>query len=469
MIETIRQDDAEDGSECMSRADGRWHGHGDGSRRRRGADGHGRWPSRMADRLEAGPFRANGDRRRQARCLPRTTPGPARHPHQLRRHRLLGRRHHHRPGRHRRGRVPPAREPDDLEGQDLDDGPGTKVGQGESEIVTTKDLLVRLQAPRFFVEKDEVVLSANVHNKLKTKKAVQVVLEFDGSVLQPMSETAMAQTVEIAAGSEHRVDWRVKVAHEGQAVIRMKALTDEESDAAQMTFPAYVHGMLKTEAFAGAIRPDQEKAQVVLRVPAERKPDQSRLEVRYSPDPGRRAGRRPALPRRLSLRLHRADPEPLPADGHHPEGADQPRARPEGDPGQAHQPQRPADRRRPRAGASNGRATSTTRSSTRPRSPRWPRAGIQRLADMQLSDGGWGWFSGYGEFSSPHTTALVVHGLQVARQNDLSLPEGMLERGVAWLTDYQAKQVRAARERQSARSSRTRRPPTTSTRWSSWS
>ena len=43
-------------------------------------------------------------------------------------------------------------------------GPGTKVGQGEAEIVTTKDLLVRLQAPRFFVQKDEVVLSANVHN-----------------------------------------------------------------------------------------------------------------------------------------------------------------------------------------------------------------------------------------------------------------------------------------------------------------
>ena len=163
-------------------------------------------------------------------------------------------------------------------------GLGTKVGQGESEIITTKDLLVRLQAPRFFVEKDEVVLSANVHNKLKTDKAVRVVLEFGGeSVIQPMSETALAQTVEIAAGSEHRVDWRVKVAHAGEAVIRMKAITDEESDAAQMTFPAYVHGMLKTEAFAGAIRPDQEKGQVVLRVPAERKPEQSRLEVRYSP------------------------------------------------------------------------------------------------------------------------------------------------------------------------------------------
>ena len=54
-------------------------------------------------------------------------------------------------------------------------GHGTKVGQGEAEVVTKKDLLVRLQAPRFFVQKDEVVLSANVHNYLKTEKKVDVV------------------------------------------------------------------------------------------------------------------------------------------------------------------------------------------------------------------------------------------------------------------------------------------------------
>ena len=226
-------------------------------------------------------------------------------------------------------------------------GPGTKVGQAETEIVTTKDLLVRLQAPRFFVEKDEVVLSANVHNKLKTKKTVQVVLELDGSVLEPLGETA--QTVEIAAGSEHRVDWRVKVAHEGQAVIRMKALTDEESDAAQMSFPAYVHGMLKMEAFAGAIRPDQEKAQVVLRVPAERKPEQSRLEVRYSPT------------------LAGALVDALPYLADYPYGCTEQTlnrflptvitqkvlinlgAGSEGDPRQAHQPECPADRRCARA------------------------------------------------------------------------------------------------------------------------
>jgi len=40
-------------------------------------------------------------------------------------------------------------------------------------VITKKNLIVRLQAPRFFVETDEVVLSANVHNYLKAKKQVR--------------------------------------------------------------------------------------------------------------------------------------------------------------------------------------------------------------------------------------------------------------------------------------------------------
>ncbi|NQT15186.1 MAG: alpha-2-macroglobulin, partial [Planctomycetes bacterium] len=66
---------------------------------------------------------------------------------------------------------------------------------------------------------------------------------------------------------------------------------------------------------------------------------------------------------------------------------------------------------------------------------------VKRLTEMQLADGGWGWFSGWGEHSRPHTTAYVVHGLQIAQQNDVALVPGMLERGVAWLTKYEAEQI----------------------------
>ena len=53
-------------------------------------------------------------------------------------------------------------------------GHGTHVGQGQTDVVTRKDLIIRLEAPRFFVQTDEVVLSAIVHNYLKTKKKVTV-------------------------------------------------------------------------------------------------------------------------------------------------------------------------------------------------------------------------------------------------------------------------------------------------------
>src|SRR5262249_18455463 len=146
-------------------------------------------------------------------------------------------------------------------------GHGTKVGQGEVEVTTKKDLLVRLQAPRFFVQKDEVVLSANVHNYLKTEKNVVVSLEMDGNVLSAYDKTT--QQVRIPANGEKRIDWRVQVVNEGQAVVRMKAVSDEESDAMQMSFPAYVHGMLKTESFSGVVRPDKTAAAITFNWPEE--------------------------------------------------------------------------------------------------------------------------------------------------------------------------------------------------------
>jgi uncharacterized protein YfaS (alpha-2-macroglobulin family) len=59
-------------------------------------------------------------------------------------------------------------------------GHGTRVGEATTEVVTFKNLLVRLQAPRFFVETDEVVLSAIVHNYLETEKSAKVVLDLGG-------------------------------------------------------------------------------------------------------------------------------------------------------------------------------------------------------------------------------------------------------------------------------------------------
>ncbi|MDO9264347.1 MAG: MG2 domain-containing protein, partial [Desulfosalsimonadaceae bacterium] len=162
-------------------------------------------------------------------------------------------------------------------------GFGAKVAEAESLITTKKNLMVRLQAPRFFIEKDEVVLSANVHNYLKTGKSVKTVIEMEGDCLELMPGVSARQIVDVAAGGEKRLDWRVKVVREGTATIRMKALTDEESDAMEMAFPVYVHGADKMEAWSGYINPETSSQSFTINVPKDRRTDSARLEIRYSP------------------------------------------------------------------------------------------------------------------------------------------------------------------------------------------
>jgi uncharacterized protein YfaS (alpha-2-macroglobulin family) len=332
-------------------------------------------------------------------------------------------------------------------------GHGTKVGEGTKEVVTFKNLLLRLQAPRFFIEKDEVVLSANIHNYLKTKKDVKAVLEIEGNTLELIDKNSASRYIKIEPNGEKRVNWRVKVIKEGEAIVRMKALTDEESDAMQMSFPVYVHGMLKTDSFSGVIRPDKNKGIITINVPKERRIDESRLEIRYSPT---LAGAMvDALPYLVEYpygcteqTLNKFLPTVITQKILIEMGIDLKEVR---DKQTNLNAQEIGDDKKRMADWK--RLSGTKRWNGDKWVPRNPvfdekqvrdmvKQGVKRLTAMQLSDGGWGWFSGWGEHSYPHTTAYVVHGLQIAQENDVAIVPNVIERGVKWLKKYQSKQIR---------------------------
>lgn len=317
-------------------------------------------------------------------------------------------------------------------------GQGTRVGQGEAEVVTRKNLILRLQAPRFFLDTDEVVLSANVHNYLETKKTATVSLEVDPQFLEATGE--LTTQVEIGPGEERRVDWQVRVRGEGETYVRMKALTDEESDAMEMKFPVYVHGMLKMDSLAGALRPAETTGRFTVNIPAQRRPELSRLEVRYSPT---LAGAMvDALPYLVSYpygcteqTLSRFLPTVIVQNILLEMNLDLEAIR-----------EKRGNLNAQELGDDQQRATGWKRFDHNPvfdvaEVKRMVQDGVQRLTEMQLSDGGWGWFSGYGERSHPHTTAYVVHGLQIAKANDIALVPGTLEQGLTWLDNYQKKQL----------------------------
>ena len=379
-------------------------------------------------------------------------------------------------------------------------GDGTRVGSGTSDIISSKDLIIRPQTPRFFTERDQIVLSAVVHNYLASEKSVKVVIENEGGHLKLLDEkgsdplaisgsdpfSTREQTVTIAANGEARINWTVDVIAAGNTTIRMKALTDEESDAVEIKVPVQVHGMLKTESFTGVIRPNGEKAVVEVRVPEERIPAQSRLEIRYSPS---LAGAMvDTLPYLLEYpygcteqTLNRFLPAVLTQRTLQKMGvnlADVKKQRTNLDAQQtyrgkypAHWGEQPAvqtrDLRELPAGFGQGSSTlakwiqdnidkdmKVLKGRSQDFNPvfddvemnRIVADGVKALTEMQLTDGGWGWFSGYGEHSSPHLTAQVVHGLTVASQNDVPILPDVIQRGVEWLKGYQANELTKLRE-----------------------
>lgn len=327
---------------------------------------------------------------------------------------------------------------------------GTRVGEGSTEVITKKNLLVRLQAPRFFVEKDEVVLSANIHNYLSSKKSVTAKLEFDGDQLTPLDNsvrTIPVKTIKVAANGEARVDWRVKVNREGEAVVRMLALTDEESDAMEMRFPVYVHGMLKTESFTGSLSDKAQHKSLTIDVPPDRRVEQTLLELRYSPSLA--AAMIDALPYLVDYpygcteqTLSRFLPTVITQNVLKRMKLDLKMIR-----------DKRTNLNAQEMGDAKQRAQQWSQSSQQshpyPSNPVFDEAevttmarqGLQRLEAMQVSDGGWGWFSGWNEKSYPHTTAHVVHGLLLAKANGLKVNEESLSQGIQWLQSYQVKQL----------------------------
>ena len=315
---------------------------------------------------------------------------------------------------------------------------GTRVGEATASAVTTKNLLVRLQAPRFFMEYDEVVLSANVHNYLKTEKTARVSLSVPGDLLKRIGPTGETVDVKVPAGGEKRVDWRVKVLKEGVAKLTVKALTDEESDAMQMAFPVLVHGITKQVATTGSMRPDEKlkTLTVELEVPDKRRPELTYLEVRYAPS------------------LIGAMLDALPYCIYYPYGCTE----------QTMSRFLPAVMTRKTlqnmgiklddVRKIKGRLDEVRRIEKGEHlsiywmSPIFDEKeldkmisqGLSRIGNMQNGDGGWGWWSHDG--SSSYLTSYVLFALCHAQQCDVPVEENTISRGMEWLKNWEIGEMR---------------------------
>jgi len=322
---------------------------------------------------------------------------------------------------------------------------GTAVGAATEEFVTTKNVIMRLQAPRFFRERDELVVSGIVHNYFDHAVDVKILVEVEGGTLEMLDRGELSrpeQTVRIKAGEDQRIDWWYRVLRPGRAKIRADARSARESDAVEMTFPVLEHGVEKFTALAGTMvgtggRPAPDgAAEMTFHVPEDRHEDVSELVVTVNP----------------SLASTLLETLPYLADYPHgcveqtlsrfvptavvkktlldlgftlaDLGVDPAREVPEGYWGRK-------ETQKLKVLRDEDLARAVAR-------------GVQRLADFQNSDGSWGWFKG--SRADLRMTAYVVRGLALGRAAGAEIDAQMILRGGRFLVSQMKHTDPAERE-----------------------
>ena len=294
----------------------------------------------------------------------------------------------------------------------------TQVGEAKASVRTRAPLMVRLQAPRFFVVGDDVTLSAQVNNVSDRDMSVQVSLAAGDGLSGPSG----AERFTVPAGGEARLDRRFKVVKPGPVKVTAKAWADGAADAMEKTYPVYDHGIEKFLSKSGKMRGDN--ATIRLDLPPRRE-EGTDFKVRLSPSlAGTLLDALPYLiqypygctEQTLSrflpavvvkkaltdLGLSPADIEGKMFGGLEP-GAKEPKPDVEG--------------RTPGLGDLN----------------KVVRAGLDRLYDFQHSDGGWGWWKE--GTSDMYMTAYAVWGLSLAEQAGVSVRSGVVEKGQNFLAN----------------------------------
>ena len=155
----------------------------------------------------------------------------------------------------------------------------TKVGMTTSKVVSRKDVILRLETPRFLTQGDTVTLSGIVHNYLKEAKATQISISVSGAQLIGPPD----QTVTIDKEGEHRVDWKVSAPQTGQITLLAKALTNTESDAVELTLDVVPRGLRETKVERWQTTDEAAEQQFTLDLPANADTNSRKLRIEVAP------------------------------------------------------------------------------------------------------------------------------------------------------------------------------------------
>lgn len=155
----------------------------------------------------------------------------------------------------------------------------TKVGVARQKVISRKDVILRLETPRFMTQGDTVTLSGIVHNYLKQDKSTQISIAVSGAQLLSPAQ----QTVTIPKQGEHRIDWQISAPQTGEIRLLAKALTNTASDAVELALGVVPRGLHETKAENWTTTDDNGAQEFSLDLPANTDLNSRQLRVEVSP------------------------------------------------------------------------------------------------------------------------------------------------------------------------------------------
>jgi hypothetical protein len=302
---------------------------------------------------------------------------------------------------------------------------GNQFGIASATTRTKQPLIVRLQAPRFFVVGDTVTISAVVNNNTEQELKVGVSLTVNAAkglrvdVASHDKIGVYGSTISVPANGEARVDWPVAVLSPGEAKLNVVAKADKLADAMERTFLAHEHGIEKFITKSGKARGND--ITVKLDLPKERKADSTSLTVQITPSLA--VTMLDALPYLIDYpygcteqTMSRFLPAVITAKTLRDVGLD------------------PEDV----MGRGFGGIETNTAAATHPKGrknlaelDRMTQAGLERIYDFQHADGGWGWWK---DGESDHwMTAYVVWGWLLARDAGIAIRPERIKQAIEFL------------------------------------
>jgi hypothetical protein len=153
----------------------------------------------------------------------------------------------------------------------------SQAGSAIDRVIVRKNVIVRMGTPRFLRKGDQITIPVIAHNYLDQAKQITISLDIKGLDLV----AGATKQINVASKADGTVLWRVKASAIGTADLVAKALTNEESDALELTFPVEPSGVKQTVSHTGVAT--GASASTTIDFPANTDPAAHNLHIEVSP------------------------------------------------------------------------------------------------------------------------------------------------------------------------------------------